>query len=195
MDILALEDSRLSLKLLGMATRGHATIHSAATLTEGKNMLLKREYDLIIVELILEDGTGQEFIPYIRRNALNENVPILVVSSSLTLVTQYEISLLGANDWLNKQSRPAEVLNVILSLFKNPYSRLPSKKYSTVQTVIWHELDLWSAYIIGQNMLFSHTCEKEADFLLWLKVELAEFDLPTNISIPKFSKLSTVLLD
>jgi len=138
MKILAFEDSRFALKLLERGLQDLATVVPAPSITSARKEL-NNAFDLIITDLMLPDGTGQEFIVETRQHPIHHSTPILVVSSTLSQVEQQEISVLGCNDWMKKPIRPKILQEVVKNLVQSPYSRIPESKFLPVQVFVWRE--------------------------------------------------------
>lgn len=86
-------------------------VKRAQTLGEGRAFLVDR-FDLILLDVMLPDGTGDELLPHLREKA--PDTPVLMVSG----VDGEDERLLkclknGAIGWVSKSSRIDELLNHI----------------------------------------------------------------------------------
>ena len=73
----------------------------------------QRMPSLVIVDMRLPDGCGNDFITYIRQREEGEAVPILVVSALVDAKSIRTARDAGADEYLTKPFRPSELLAVI----------------------------------------------------------------------------------
>ncbi|MDP3267889.1 MAG: MHYT domain-containing protein [Legionella sp.] len=83
--ILHIEDNVDTQHVVSVLLEQYAKVSIASTLHEAKEMLEKKQYDLIILDLLLPDGNGIEILPLL---ALHK-VPVLVFSN-MQLSNDYE---------------------------------------------------------------------------------------------------------
>jgi len=193
MKILALEDSRFALKLLERAIDGVAELVPAPSIASARK-LLNYPFDLILTDLDLPDGTGQEFIVEVRNHPVCKHTPIMVISSILSQIEQQEISVLGCNDWMKKPVRPKILVDKINHLVSAPYSRIPEASFIPIQCFIWREGDDFMAFVPALKKTYQHSCASKDEFKSWLKPVLMKEDLPWDVAVPRFPESSTLLL-
>ncbi len=101
MRILLIEDSDALRKSLtvGLHKLGYA-IDSAATGTEGLNMALMGEYDILILDLMLPLLDGMEILKVIRKQ--NSEMRVLILSAKSEPEDKVSGILAGADDYLAK---------------------------------------------------------------------------------------------
>lgn len=75
--ILHIEDDVDTQHVIGELLKNYATITTAGSLQQSKEMLAKESYDLVILDLLLPDGNGIEIIPLLAEHKF----PILVFSA------------------------------------------------------------------------------------------------------------------
>lgn len=193
MKILALEDSRFALKLLERALDGVAELVAAHSIASARK-LLNYPFDLILTDLDLPDGSGQEFIIEIRNHPMCKHTPIMVISSILSQIEQQEISVLGCNDWMKKPVRPQILVDKINHLVTAPYSRIPEASFIPIQCFLWREGSHYMAFVPALTKTFSHPCESKDEFKAWMKTELMKENLPWDVAVPRFPENTTLLL-
>src|SRR5258708_13417076 len=73
-----------------------------ATLTEARTALLAAPFALIILDVILPDGDGVEFMRQVKTSAATANIPIILLSSEKE--SRHRIPLLqtGADEYVGK---------------------------------------------------------------------------------------------
>jgi len=121
MNILIVDDNReilFGLKKLLNASDFHT--NSASTLKEAEEALARYEYNLIILDWMLPDGSGVAFLRE-QRNAY-VNVPVLLLSSKSDANEKVEALDAGADDYLEKPFSNIELMARIRALLRRESS-------------------------------------------------------------------------
>ncbi len=109
MRILVVEDEA---KLVGILIRGLAAegfaVDSAATVAEASEFAERYPYDLIVLDLMLPDGSGTVFLRGLRRS--RSEVPVLVLTARSGIDSKVENFEAGADDYLTKPFALAELV-------------------------------------------------------------------------------------
>ena len=79
-NILHVEDDPDIIKIVSELVAGYASVVPAMTLAEAKQKLQKQTFDLVILDLTLPDGTGDELLPLLNKNG-NIQPPVIVFSA------------------------------------------------------------------------------------------------------------------
>ncbi|KTC87431.1 MULTISPECIES: MHYT domain-containing protein [Legionella] len=82
--ILHVEDNEDTQHVVGVLLEEHAKLYTATSLGQAKKMLAQRNYDLIILDLLLPDGNGVDILPLLAQY----KTPVLVFSD-MQLSNQY----------------------------------------------------------------------------------------------------------
>lgn len=108
MNILLVEDEEriASFMSKGLAAEGH-TIEHVMTASEGTSLALTYDFDLVLLDLMLPDGSGRDALALIRRS--KPELPVIVVSALGQTDDKVELLDLGANDYLVKPFAFAEL--------------------------------------------------------------------------------------
>jgi len=77
---------------------GHAVDH-AKTLAEADEWLAVAEYDLMLLDVMLPDGDGREFL---RRTRTTERMPVIVLTARSQVSDRVDTLDLGADDYITK---------------------------------------------------------------------------------------------
>ncbi len=93
------EDRIASFVVKGLSAEGH-TVERATGKDEALDMALSRDYDLVLLDLLLPDGNGREILPGIR--AAKPSLPVIVVSALGEIDDKVDLLDLGADDYLTK---------------------------------------------------------------------------------------------
>lgn len=101
MKILIVEDDKeINMLLERILTREGYQVTSAYTGIEGKLFNDLKDFDLILLDLMLPSMPGEEIIEYIREKG--KNMPILVLSAKIDKATKLKVLKTGADDFIVK---------------------------------------------------------------------------------------------
>jgi DNA-binding response OmpR family regulator len=89
----------------------------AYNLKEADKMMTKQSYDLIILDWMLPDGSGVEFLKK-QREIYSDNTPILLLSSKSEPIDKVEALDSGADDYMQKPFSNIELLARIRVLLR-----------------------------------------------------------------------------
>lgn len=76
-------------------------------------MLLERRPSLIFLDLVMPVANGYEICSQIRRIALFQNTPVIILTGNDGIVDRVRAKLVGASDFLTKPIEPEKVLTVV----------------------------------------------------------------------------------
>ncbi len=93
------EDRIASFIVKGLTAEGHA-VECADTVAGGCRMSLERDYDLVLLDLLLPDGNGREVLERLR--SAKPDIPVIVVSALDEVEDKVDLLDLGADDYLTK---------------------------------------------------------------------------------------------
>jgi len=117
MYLLIIEDNQaLQFGLKQLLEEAGYTVYSATSIKEAEASLSERTYDLILLDWMLPDGSGVEFLKEIRHNGLS--TPILLFSSKHDVLDKVEALDSGADDYLEKPFSNIELLARIRALLR-----------------------------------------------------------------------------
>jgi two-component system, OmpR family, response regulator RegX3 len=110
------EDDRdqLALLQLWLEEAGHSTRGSATTVAF-IDTLKREQFDLLLIDWMLPDGTGGELIQWVRGN-LGWETPVLVVTARDDEETVVQALQAGADDYVVKPPKVAELLARLAAL-------------------------------------------------------------------------------
>ena len=128
MRILIVEDESKLAQILVRSLKGEGfAVDTAATVEDGLHMAAVHHYDLIILDLLLPDGSGTSLLRRLRQRRLE--VPVLVLTARSELDTKVENFEAGADDYLTKPFELPELLVRVRALMR----RGPAVKDSTLK--------------------------------------------------------------
>src|SRR5262245_26516954 len=82
----------------------------------GLGLALSREYNLIILDLMLPQTTGQEVLDFLRKN--NRRIPVLVLTARGSVRDKVELFNKGCDDYLTKPFAFAELQARVKALLR-----------------------------------------------------------------------------
>ena len=117
MNILIIDDNQeILFGLEKLLNEANFNTHTALTLKEGQKALESYEYDLIILDWMLPDGSGVEFLAQMRKEFYTSAV--LLLSSKSEITDKVEALDSGADDYLQKPFSNIELLARIRALLR-----------------------------------------------------------------------------
>ena len=117
MNILIIDDNEeILFGIEKLLKSSHYHSHTASTLSLAEEALAQGEYDLIILDWMLPDGSGVEFLARLRQEYLSS--PVLLLSSKSEIDEKVEALDSGADDYLAKPFSNIELLARIRALLR-----------------------------------------------------------------------------
>lgn len=158
MKILIIEDNQdILFGLKKLLNEANFTTYLATTLQKAKKLLNQYEYNLIILDWILPDGSGVEFLSQLRKEYYTTTV--LLLSSKSEIEDKVEALDSGADDYLCKPFSNIELLARIRALLR----RESSSKKSIIE-IDNLKVDL-STYQVWVNNSIVDLTKKEFELL------------------------------
>ena len=97
--------------------QGYA-VKSALTVAEGLTMALTEAPDLVVLDIVLDDGDGYQVLDRLRTNAGTANVPVMIVSAKAQARDVVSGLDAGADDYLSKPFDIDELLSRIKAVLR-----------------------------------------------------------------------------
>lgn len=116
--VLIVEDDVAFIKILEVfLTKNGFKIESATSLTDGKELVDKVDYDLYLFDYKLPDGTGLDLLSYSRSKGIN--VPTIIMTGFKEIRLAVKAIQSGAFDYITKPINPDELLLIIKQALEN----------------------------------------------------------------------------
>lgn len=109
--ILCVEDHESMCQLISVILKGYEVI-SASSKSEAIRLLATEQFDLILLDYYLPDGTGFELCLHLRSS--DQKTPLLFVTSEVA-ITETEVLNLGAQGLVRKGASLVEKLKIGVS--------------------------------------------------------------------------------
>jgi len=144
--ILIVEDDATFTQIIeGFLSKNNYAVETAADLNNAFKLVDKQNYELLLIDYRLPDGTGLDLLKHVRDKGLT--VPIIIMTSFNDVRTAVKSIQLGAFDYITKPINPDELLMVIKGLLekqepKNAENKDLIKGKSVVSDKLYEYIDL-----------------------------------------------------
>jgi len=117
MHLLVIDDNReLQFSLKNVLKEAGYSVDQSLTIKSAEKKLDEQIYDLILLDWMLPDGSGVEFLKEMRQSGLS--IPVMLFSSKNEVVDKVEALDSGADDYLEKPFSNIELLARIRALLR-----------------------------------------------------------------------------
>ena len=117
MKILLIEDNReLTQNIIQYLSHEGIVCEIAANLYDAQDKILSFEYDCVLLDLMLPDGNGLDFLDIIKKLKVRPNV--LIISAKNSLNDKIRGLDLGADDYLSKPFHLSELLARLKAIYR-----------------------------------------------------------------------------
>ena len=117
--ILLVDDDPVNVRLvkLILSREGYQTIVASGG-SEGLKMAQDERPDLVLLDLMLPEVDGFEVLRRLRSDSQTADLPVIVVSAQASLTDEHAAIEIGANAYVTKPFKRAELLPLICSLLE-----------------------------------------------------------------------------
>lgn len=116
-NILLIEDDLKICRLLELRLKEHSFfIQSVQNGKDGINKILQKDYNLILLDLMLPGMQGEEICKEIRKIS---KVPIIVISAKESITSKLDLFEIGADDYVTKPFNIDELIARIKVMLRN----------------------------------------------------------------------------
>ncbi len=131
MKILVIEDEPdIRRNLEYNLSRESFSVSAAASISEANTLLASTDYNLILLDLMLPDGSGLDLCKSIKSNSDTESIPIIILTAKDDEVDKVVGFELGADDYVTKPFSVRELILRVKAVLKRG-----SKKKEIVEVV------------------------------------------------------------
>lgn len=116
--VLLVEDDELNRYTIERILKDRCEISSCASLQEANALIIKKEFDLILLDVALPDGDGFQFLAHIRNIQKHSQTPVLFITGKSSTSDQVLGYSLGADDYIIKPIEPVVLQAKINSKLK-----------------------------------------------------------------------------
>lgn len=192
------DDTEISFILSEFLQRNHYEVFQCYNGISAIKALSTSKYDLILLDLMLPDFSGEKILNYIKESDMN--IPIIIISAKNQPEIRIDLLRSGADDYITKPFYYEEVLARIESVLrrcaggiqtKYTFKDLTLNTESHTATVNKKDLDLTSTEYKLLELFIKHpkqTFTKESLYqIVWEKEYFAD-DNTLNVHISKLRK-------
>jgi len=124
-------------------------VEIASDVKNAKDKLTKNEFDLVILDVMLPDGSGFELCKDIKKNMVTPVLFLTAKDEEQDIVNGFD---LGADDYVAKPFRPRELISRINNILRR-YEKAESNKLQSGNVLI--DLDASRVYIGKEEIVFT----------------------------------------
>ncbi|MBX2896733.1 MAG: sigma-54-dependent Fis family transcriptional regulator [Cyclobacteriaceae bacterium] len=135
MAVLLIEDDRTFQRILeGFLTKNNFKVVACATAKDGLAAVSKKDFELVLLDYRLPDGTGMEVLEQIKHN--QPQLPVIIMTSYSDIRTAVKAMRAGAYEYITKPINPDELLMLIKSALTKPTQKETQAVLAQPQFVI-----------------------------------------------------------
>lgn len=118
--VLIVEDSQATRSFIAQALEDIDDIQvvESGTGFEALKVLPRYNFNLILTDINMPDINGLELINFIRKNQNYKNIPLFIISTESSIQDREKGLMLGANEYIVKPFKPAELQNLVKKYLK-----------------------------------------------------------------------------
>jgi two-component system alkaline phosphatase synthesis response regulator PhoP len=134
--ILYVDDDKVMHMIVQKTLGSDFEVHCTTTIEETKNLMLKSNFDLILIDRILPDGDGMSLCQHIREDEKYSALPIVFVSGKDTEADKVSCLFAGGDDYITKPFSPIELKARISARLRNFKKKLSLGKIEIDQDTL-----------------------------------------------------------
>lgn len=161
MKLLIIEDEiELANNIQSYLSNGDVICECANSVREARNKLSGYDYDIILLDIMLPDGSGLEILEFIKND--HQDTGILIISAKNALDDRIKGLELGADDYLTKPFHLSELNARLKAIYRR-------RKFQGNTKIIYNEISVDSdvrEVLVNENSL--ELTVKEYELLLYL---------------------------
>ncbi len=162
--ILLVEDEEDMVEIITYVLRENAfEVESVGNLTKMWKILEKEEFDLILLDVGLPDGSGLDALKTLRHR--NIESPVIMVTARRSDMDKVLGLELGADDYITKPFNNYELLARIKAVLRRTYEHMQKKKKKNLLKIGNKTLDLDSYTAVDENGERMEFANKEIELL------------------------------
>ena len=132
------DDTRLRSLLTRFLRENDFMVSSAKGAFEARDMLKEYKFDILIVDIMMPNETGLEFLSKLRKE---DNVPVILLTAMGEAGDRINGLELGADDYLAKPFEPKELVLRIRNILRRAPQEVDKVNSKLNLGLCWYELD------------------------------------------------------
>lgn len=122
--------------------------------------------DIILLDLMLQDGNGSEIVKWLKRNEEFSNIPVIVITAKSSEVDKVLLLELGADDYITKPFSIRELIARIKNILRRYEGATSVKQNKFEDNGLIVNFDSFEVIVDGKSIPFT---KKEFE-VLWLLI-------------------------
>jgi two-component system phosphate regulon response regulator PhoB len=132
--ILVIEDEEAIRDLIKLGLElAHFQVSLAAQVSEANHLLADKLPDLILLDWMLPDISGVDYIKQLKNNSLTQNIPIILLTAKAEEENKIKGLEIGADDYITKPFSPRELAARIKTVLRRGLIATPEGILSVAQ--------------------------------------------------------------
>lgn len=132
------DDTRLRSLLTRFLRENDFMVSAAKGASEARDMLKEYKFDILIVDIMMPNETGLEFLSKLRKE---DNVPVILLTAMSEAGDRINGLELGADDYLAKPFEPKELVLRIRNILKRAPQEVDKVNSKLNLGLCWYDLD------------------------------------------------------
>ena len=132
------DDTRLRSLLTRFLRENDFMVSAAKGASEARDMLKEYKFDILIVDIMMPNETGLEFLSKLRKE---DNVPVILLTAMGEAGDRINGLELGADDYLAKPFEPKELVLRIRNILKRTPQEVDKVNSKLNLGLCWYDLD------------------------------------------------------
>ena len=133
--VLVIDDSlTVATDLEGLFEQAGYQVTISATVEDARNQLANQKFKLVVLDILLPDGDGIDFLKEIKQNSLTSQIPVMILSSESEVRDRIRGLSGGAVEYIGKPYDRSYVIGRATELLKD-HSIKPSKHQKSVLVI------------------------------------------------------------
>jgi PleD family two-component response regulator len=133
--ILYIEDNAATQMMVARHLGSVAQLTVGASLGEARKLLSGRVFDLLLLDVYLPDGSSLELVSELRQRMTPQQLPVILVSSSMDQLLRAQAMRAGANDCFQMPVPWAVLTETVKKMLEEPYVRAGTEEAIAVTFV------------------------------------------------------------
>ncbi len=149
--ILIIEDDTTFAQLLEVfLTKNNHELQAVVTVQQSNKILAQQEFDLLLIDYRLPDGTGLDVLKTVRERGIQ--IPVIIMTSFNDVRTAVKSIQLGAFDYITKPVNPDELLMVITHSLSKPEEQVEPDQFIKGKSAIADKLYEYISLVAPTDM-------------------------------------------
>jgi len=150
--LLYVEDSKASQKLLVSAMLSIADCYQAMSLGEARELLATHQFTIFVIDYYLPDGDGLELVAQLRADPHYAKTPIILYSAGLDEDLAFRAMKMGVNDSFAKPINMLDLRDHIVNLVETPTTiKNVRRKLIQMTCSLWFADGIYHAFSVDFN--------------------------------------------